>query len=312
MDRKLLTWEDGTTETKSYSPQEGPPTPNEGPGRRFNGRAFISVTTALSFVAMSVTGVVLFVMPPGRIAYWTGWRMLALTKDQWDGLHIWFSLIFMIAAILHLYLNWRSFLSYFRDKVRKAFALRSEWTMALLLCGVVGWGTLAHVGPFSSLLTWSQAIKRGWDIPVGQAPMPHAELMTLSELARKTDGLEIESMIKNLQATGIEVQSPDAVLGDLAKKAGMTPRQLYAVATGQSSAAHTGGGRGAGQQGQQGGYGIGRLTLRQYCEQQNLDLEKTVQKLRENGFKAEPDMTVREIAATGGVHPSAMRDILAQ
>lgn len=54
------------------------------------------------------------------------------------------------------------------------------------------------------------------------------------------------------------------------------------------------------------------MTLRQYCEQQGLDLEKTVQKLHEKGFKAEPDMTVREIAATGGVHPSVMRDLLAQ
>jgi len=299
-------------ETESLPTYEDQPVPEERPTRRFNGRAFISVMTGVSFVAMSVTGVVLFVTPPGRIAHWTGWRMLALTKDQWGGLHIWFSLIFMIAAGLHLYLNWRSFLSYFRDRIRKAFALRTEWVIALLLCGVVGWGTLADVGPFSSLLTWNEAIKRSWETPAVQAPIPHAELMMLSELARKTEGLEIESMVENLQAAGIEVQSPDVVLGDLAKKAGMTPRQLYAIATGQSSATQTGRGRGADRQGQQGGYGIGRLTLRQYCEQQNLDLEKTVQKLRENGFKPEPDMTLREIAATGGVHPSAMRDILAQ
>jgi len=299
-------------ETESLVPHEQQPACENRPARRFSGRAFVSVATALSFVAMSVTGVVLFVMPPGRIAYWTGWRMLALTKDQWDALHIWFSLLFMIAALLHLYLNWRSFLSYFRNKVRKAFALRAEWAMALLLCGVVGWGTLARVGPFSSLLTWNQAVKRSWDTPVGQAPMPHAELMTLSELVQKTEGLEIESMVKNLQAAGIEVQSPDVVLGDLAKNAGMTPSQLYAVATGQSDAPRTGGGRGANRQGQQGGYGMGRLTLRQYCEQQNLDLQKAVEKLQEKGFKPEPDMTMREIAATGGVHPSAMRDILAQ
>jgi len=298
-------------ETESLVPHEHQPAGENRPARRFSGRAFVSVATALSFVAMSVTGIMLFVMPPGRIAYWTGWRMLALTKDQWDGLHIWFSLLFMIAAILHLYLNWRSFLSYFRNKVRKAFALRAEWAMALLLCGVVGWGTLARVGPFSSLLTWNQAVKRSWDMPVGQAPMPHAELMTLSELVQKTEGLEMEAMIKNLRAAGIEVQSPDVVLGDLAKNAGMTPSQLYAVATGQSDAPRTGGGRGANRQGQQGGYGMGRLTLRQYCEQQNLDLQKAVEKLQEKGFKPEPDMTMREIAATGGVHPSAMRDILA-
>jgi hypothetical protein len=299
-------------ETKSLSPHEERLAPAERPTRRFSGRAFVSVTTGLSFVAMSVTGVVLFVMPPGRIAYWTGWKMWALNKDQWDGLHIWFSLIFMVAALLHLYLNWRSFLSYFRSKVRKAFALRLEWAIALLLCGVVGWGTLAQVGPFSSLLAWDRAIKHGWDTPAVQAPIPHAELMTLSELAQKTQGLETESMIQNLRAAGLEVQSPDVVLGDLAKNAGMTPRQLYALATGQSSSPRPGGGRGAGRQGQQGGYGIGRLTLRQYCQQQNLDLERAVQKLREKGFQPAPDATLRDIAVSGGVHPSTMRDILAE
>jgi len=300
-------------ETESCSQHEEQSAQDAGSKRRLNWRAFISVTTALSFMAMSVTGVVLFVTPPGRIAHWTGWRMLALTKDQWAGLHIWFSLIFMIAAVLHLYLNWRSFLSYFRNKIRKAFALRTEWAIALFLCILVGWATLANVKPFSSLLIWNETIKNSWEAPVGQAPLPHAELMTLSELARQTDGLEIESMVKNLQAAGIEVPSPEVVLGDLAKKAGMTPMQLYAIATGQSTTPRPGGGRGANRQGQQqGGYGIGRLTLRQYCEQQNLDLEKTVQKLREKGFRPEPDMTLRDIAGTGGVHPSAMRDIIEQ
>jgi hypothetical protein len=138
--------------------------------------------------------------------------------------------------------------------------------------------------------------------------------MTLNELAEKTPGLDGEAMAKNLQAAGIEVPSQDVVLGDLAKRAGMTPMQLYAIATGQiADPGAGGGGRGANRQGQQGGgYGMGRLTLRQYCQQQGLDLEKTMQKLREKGFSSQPDMTVREIAATGGVHPSAMRDILAQ
>jgi len=299
-------------ETKPDLQQDRQPTPDKEQGRRFNWRAFISVTTAISFVAMSVTGVVLFVTPPGRVAHWTGWKIGALTKEQWAGLHIWFSLLFMIVAVLHLYLNWRAFLSYFRTRIHRAFALRMEWALALLLCGIVGWATLAEVKPFSSLLTWNEAIKHSWETPAGQAPIPHAELLTLSELAEKTQGLDAESMIKNLQAAGIEVASPDAVLGDLAKQAGRTPMQLYALATGQSNAPQPRGGRGANRENQQGGYGIGRLTLRQYCEQQGLDLEKTVQKLREKGFKGEPDMTVREIAATGGVHPSAMRDILEQ
>lgn len=298
-------------ETQSDSLQEEPEAVDRNIGRQFHWRAFISVTTALSFVAMSITGVVLFVTPPGRIAHWTGWRMWALTKEQWGGLHIWFSLIFMIAAMFHLYLNWRCFLSYFRSRIHRAFVLRTEWVTSLLLCAVVGWATLVDVKPFSSLLAWNEAVKGSWETPAGRAPIPHAELMTLNELAEKSPGLDVQAMVKNLQAAGIEIQSPDVVLGDLAQGAGMAPMQLYAVATGQSIAPGAGGGRGANRQVLSGGgYGMGRLTLRQYCQQQGFDLEKTTQKLREKGFKAEPDMTMREIAATGGVHPSAMRDIL--
>jgi hypothetical protein len=97
-------------------------------------------------------------------------------------------------------------------------------------------------------------------------------------------------------------------------------RAFVSVATGLSFVAMsvTGGGRGAGRQGQQarsaaarqGGYGIGRLTLRQYCQQQNPDLEKAVQKLREKGFEPAPDATLRDIAVSGGVHPSASRLII--
>jgi len=74
-------------DTESHSQQEGPSTSNGARGRRFIWRAFISVATAVSFVALSVTGVVLLITPPGRVAHWTGWRIWALTKDQWSGLH---------------------------------------------------------------------------------------------------------------------------------------------------------------------------------------------------------------------------------
>jgi len=44
-------------ETQSHSQREEPPATDRKAGRRFSWRAFISVTTALSFVAMSITGV---------------------------------------------------------------------------------------------------------------------------------------------------------------------------------------------------------------------------------------------------------------
>ena len=295
--------------TVTHAREDMQQAPDKGRVWRFQWRALLSVTTALSFVAMSVTGVVLFVTPPGRVAHWTGWTIWGLTKEQWSGLHIWFSLLFMAVAVPHLYLNWRVFLSYFRRKAQTTRAFRLEWLAALLLCGVVWLGTLARVPPFSSLLSWNESVKQSWERPMDQAPIPHAELMTLTELAAQTGGSDPESMARRLRGAGIEVESSDDVLGDIARRAGMTPMQLYTLAVGQSVGGQDGQ-RGASGRDQQTGSGMGALTLQQYCERENLDVAKTVLNLRDRGFKAEATMTLREIAVNGGVHPSELREIL--
>jgi len=137
---------------------------------KFNWRAFFSVLSALSFIGMVFTGVILFVIPPGRIANWSGWTLLGLTKHQWVGLHDWFSIIFIVASIFHVYLNWKALVSYFKNKVNKAFALRIEWAFALVICCVVFIGTLVDIKPFSSLLVWNENIKHSWDVLLSLMP----------------------------------------------------------------------------------------------------------------------------------------------
>ncbi len=280
--------------------------------KRFNWRAFFSVLTALSFIGMAFTGVILFVVPPGRIANWTGWTLLGLTKHQWIGLHDWFSIIFVVASVFHVYLNWKLFVSYFKSKVSKAFALRIEWALALVVCGVVFFGTLGDVTPFSSLLVWNENIKHSWDSPQQRAPIPHAELLTLTELAEQVRDVKLESMLTNLKARGIEVESTDVVLGELAEDYNMTPARLYDIALGQAGRGRGHGGPEQGERYGQGGSGrgIGQMTLKEYCSQRGFDVNTAVKKLQDAGFKASPDMTIRGIADTVGVHPSQIRTLL--
>ncbi len=280
--------------------------------KRFNWRAFFSVLTALSFIGMAFTGVILFVVPPGRIANWTGWTLLGLTKHQWIGLHDWFSIIFVVASVFHVYLNWKLFVSYFKSKVSKAFALRIEWALALVICGVVFLGTLGDITPFSSLLVWNENIKHSWDSPQQRAPIPHAELLTLTELAEQVRDVDLETMLANLKARGIAVESPDIVLGQLAGAYNMTPARLYDIALGQVGRGRGRGGPERGERHGQGGpgRGIGQMTLKEYCNQMGLDVNTAVQKLQDAGFKASPDMTIRGIADTAGVHPSQIRTLL--
>jgi hypothetical protein len=282
---------------------------------KFNWRSYVSVLTALSFIGMTFTGIILFFVPPGRVANWTGWTMLALSKQQWIGLHDWFSIVFVIASIFHLYLNWKPFVGYFKSKVTRAFGLRAEWTLAVVTCIAVFVSTLAGVKPFSSLLELGESIKHSWDSPRQRAPIPHAELLSLTELAEKIPDVDLETMLSNLKTKGIEVESPDVILGELAEAYGMTPARLYDIALGQAAAGMGGPGR-HGQAGADGGHGggpgrgFGRMTLRQYCEQMNLDLDTTIKKLKDAGFTVSADLTIRDIADSTGVHPSEIRNIL--
>jgi len=301
----------------------------------FNWRAFFSVLAGLSFIGMVFTGVILFVVPPGRIANWTGWTIIGLTKRQWIGLHDWLSIIFIVASVFHVYLNWKALVSYFKNKVSKAFALRIEWAFALVICCVVFLGTLGDISPFSSLLVWNENIKHSWDSPQRRAPIPHAELLSLTELSEQVRDLSLETILTNLNSRGIEVKSPDVVLGDLAEAHNMTPSHLYDIALGQAGpgrgqGGHGEGGRGFGGPGgrteqysdtqkvdtgvehqQEGAIrGIGRMTLSSYCSQMSMDVNEAVKKLQDAGFKASPDMTIRGIADSAGVHPSQIRTLL--
>ncbi|MBW7992237.1 MAG: DUF4405 domain-containing protein [Planctomycetes bacterium] len=302
---------------------------------QFNWRAFFSVLSALSFIGMVFTGVILFVVPPGRIANWTGWTIIGLTKHQWIGLHDWFSIIFVAASVFHVYLNWKPLVSYFKNKVSKAFALRIEWAFALVICCVVFICTLGDIKPFSSLLVWNENIKHSWDSSQQRAPIPHAELLTLTELSEQVRDLSLETILTNLKSRGIEVESADVVLGDLAEAYNMTPAHLYDIALGQAGpgrgqGGHGEGGRGFGGPGgraeqyadtqkvdtgvehqQEGSIrGIGRMTLNSYCNQMGLDVNEAVKKLQNAGFKASSDMTIRNIADSTGVHPSEIRTLL--
>jgi uncharacterized membrane protein YgcG len=287
----------------------------------FQWRAFISTLTGLSFVAMCLTGIILFVVPPGRVANWTGWTLYGLTKAQWQALHIWFSLLFMVAAIVHIVYNWQCLLRYCQSKVTKAFTLRAEWSLSLVLCVVLLVATLANWRPFSSLVDWGESIKHSWDDPTRRPPVPHMELLTLSALAEQVEDIPLDTMLENLRARNIAVDSPDAIVGELAAAHGMTPETLYNIAIG---AAHRGHGRGAGQPGGGGsgggrgmsggggggGSGFGRMTLEQYCADAGIDTDAAIEKLRATGVTATRTTTIREIADAANIRPSAVPDLL--
>lgn len=280
----------------------------------FRFRPFISFVTTFSFLALAVTGVILFVTPPGRIANWTNWTFWGLTRHQWVALHICTSTLFVIASLFHLYLNLKPLINYLVSKTQQAVKLHLEWAAAVILCGVVVWGALKPFEPFSSLLNLNSRAKNRWAAKTQQPPVPHAEILTIAELADQAE-MEIEIFIANLSRHGIQAAAED-IFGDIADKAAYSPEELFRIAVGQADMR----GRGRQHGGGMGGFdkqpgdgpagGFGQLTLAQACQDMSISVEDAMKALNAAGIQAAADQRIRDIADKNNIHPSQIRRIL--
>ena len=235
-------------------------------GERFRARGAISVLAALSFMASTFTGILIFFLPPGRIANDPSYRLLGLAKLQWQTLHVTFSLLFLTAALIHIILNWRPLISYFKSRPLRRFKFNSEWVLPLALAAVVAWGATLGVKPFSSLMQYQHNVlpsdrARGAGGPAGskgfgprhgqqqsEAPtqadaapdagdtrQPASEQsagrgygrMTLQELAQ-SQGIDAQQAVERLRAAGIAA-SPTDTVRDLASRSSRTPAEIAEI-----------------------------------------------------------------------------------
>lgn len=278
---------------------------------KFQFRAFVSLMVTVSFVAIVFSGVMMFLSPPGRIANWSGWQLVGLSKEQWFAVHLSFSTLFVIASLIHIWLNGGVLLGYLRNRMSKALLLRTEWIITLLLCGLLLWGTLSEVAPFNQVLVLREKAKRIWDDSSQQAPIPHAELLTLAQVAEAAKR-DVATLRANLEARQIRADWDTELFGQAAARHNLTPSALYNIALGVSEQGHRGPGRGGREGGGAGGAGIsssgpgagyGRMTLQEVCTAEKIELKQVLERLARVGIQAKPEQTLRQIADSSGKRP---------
>ena len=178
-------------------------------------RKFISIFMFLSFIVMLVSGVVLYIMPHGRVAYWTGWTLFGLGKDEWESLHMVFGLLMVISGIWHLVLNWKIFVNYVKSKSKvllsKDFFIAFSFTFLVIIC------TLFKIPPFKNFVELSEEIKSSWPQNKISSPAPHAELFSLEKVCNLL-GISLEEGLKALKDKGFKIKSKDETLKEIAEK----------------------------------------------------------------------------------------------
>lgn len=194
----------------------------------FKIRGFISITLALSFIIICLSGIVLYIMPHGRVVYWTNWKIAGLSKDDWEAIHTILGYAFMIAAIVHACFNWGLFISYIKGKLSKGFLLKKEFAASLLFTSVLLWGTIAGIPPFGSIMDVGESFKLSWEKDSEKPPVPHAELMTLEKFIANLD-LSTDTVMDNLENYGISDVNKGETLKTLASDNDISPHELYMI-----------------------------------------------------------------------------------
>ncbi len=196
--------------------------------RRFSLRGFTSLLLSFAFLAMCVSGAMLFVTPRGRVANWSDWSLLGLTKHEWGSVHVNNSVLFVVIAVIHLFLNWSVLIRYIKNKAATGVNMKKELALAGVVAAVCLAGPIWSVPPFSTVMSLNENIKNYWEQGAAQPPVPHAEELTLAELA-DTIQLDVRQMSAALEKEGYVVDSDDQTIGELGKQKGVAPSTVFAA-----------------------------------------------------------------------------------
>ena len=197
--------------------------------KRFSWRAFISLGLFIAFLMLFVSGIILYLAPPGRVANWTNWQILGLSKQDWQNQHTLFSLAFAILSIFHLFsINWKAFWSYIVAKAHAGPGRPIEIFSILFLALLFGIGTHLKIQPFSTVIDFGDALSESWEEQQQSPPIPHMERMTLREIAERfTRGQSPESLQKQLEEAGITAPSLDQTLESIARENNTSAQEVY-------------------------------------------------------------------------------------
>ncbi len=271
--------------------------------KKFNFRAFISLSVTFQFILLGITGIMLYIAPRGRTAYWVNWRFLGFTKSQWEATHTILGYAFIIFISIHLYYNWKVVLSYVKNKITKKLSFTRELLVSMLVVGFMFFSAAVNIPPASFVISLGDNITDSWDKLAEDLPVPHAELMTIKELSKEIN--KDYMLIKSRLIKASVKFNEEETLKEIAEKNNTTPQELYKIMTGYTevnNSSHTGSGR---------KYGYGLMSIKKI----SADIDKTpaeiIDLLEKKGFKnIDENSVLRDIASQKGYTPYEVYEII--
>jgi len=260
-------------------------------------RAMTSLVTTWSFIIATVTGVVLFIVPQGRIAYWVNWKLWALTKEGWTDLHVIFSVVFVAVGIAHLVYNWKPFKNYMAERASGHVHVKRTVYGSFGVTAVFFVLSIFSLPPASWVFDLGTYFKEGWVISADyEPPFGHAEDVSLEGFAQRQH-IELPAALAQLKAAGIDVPEQKMKLKDIAELNSITPMDIYMVIKPLEQRPKLKANfKSVDVEAQFAGGGIGRKTVGEMAEELKMTADVAVARLKMVGIEARANDKMKTIA----------------
>jgi len=267
-------------------------------------RSLIALLVTWAFLVLIVTGLVLYIVPHGRVAYWVHWQLAGLGKDGWADVHMLFGGVFIVAGALHLYFNWRAFKAYLSERVAGHLRLSRELAGSVALTVLIAVFAVADLPPASWVFDLNRALKDSWVTEPGmEPPFGHAEEVSLGGLARRMR-LDLERAEQALRERGLTFEGPRQSLEAIARANNTTPMVVYGVIRGfrlEEPVAMPGNPEEV--EARYAGTGLGRKSVAEACGEVGLDPAVAHRRLAAVGLEVAEGEPLRTAAERHGVTP---------
>lgn len=267
-------------------------------------RRITSLTLVISGIIELITSVILYIIPSGRVAYWSDYHLLGLSKTQWGDIHITVGTLLLVTASIHIYYNWRPITTYLKNKAKKLTIFNKNFNIALIISLFVAGGTIYKLPPMNYILDLGEYFTGLGNEKYGEPPYGHAELSSLKMFCDKMD-ISLENAIVLLKNANMKFSDEKNSIVKIAKDNNKTPQQIYNII--KLTNDNLKGGKPFPNNPPP---GFGKKTIKVICQTYNLSKDKVITKLKNAGYVIQAGDTVKEIGNNNKSNPMAIFEMV--
>ncbi|MDX2415156.1 MAG: DUF4405 domain-containing protein [Bacteroidales bacterium] len=198
--------------------------------KSFAWRKYISVGLALSFFMIALSGTILYIAPPGRVARWIHWMVLGLNRAQWETQHTLFSYLFLMFGVVHLFsMNWKAFLTFFTYGILNKIRSKKEAIAALTTVLLIFFLTFFEVPPVISIMKLGNNISDTWSEKIGNPPARGVESMSAAEIAELFFDSNVDIVMDLLHEAGFTVNDKAQTITEISVENNTSPMEVFMI-----------------------------------------------------------------------------------